>query len=196
LTVHRSARSCAAFMLSLLAAGCATSADLDRMRRDLASSIAGSTAQTQAEVRAVREKLDRAQTNTQAVLAAERKVIEALQAQAELLAREVADVRSQTAAMHRTIQGDMAELRKTAADITRVEQALVHAEEHISAFHAETQQVQSLVRSLAAALARRYRSELEMLQQSLKEIETAASAIDTAPASSSSASKTSQEPPP
>jgi chromosome segregation ATPase len=183
-------------MLLLLAAGCATSEDLDRMHRDLASSIARATAQTQAEVRAVREKLDRAQTNTQAVLAAERKVIEAMQAQAELLARELADVRSQTAAMHRTIQGDMAEFRKTSADLIKIEEALLRANDRISAFRGEAQHVETLLRSLAAAIARRYRSELEVLQKSLNDIEVAAPPIDTVPASSSSASKTSQGPPP
>ncbi|MGH7207585.1 MAG: hypothetical protein ACREI2_15410 [Nitrospiraceae bacterium] len=185
-------------MILLIVSGCVSQTDLDKVRRDLSSEIATVTSRTQADLRAVRDKVDAAQLNTKAALEAERKVIEALQSHGEDLETQVEALTSKVAAVNHGLQGQLADLRKAMQDanaqrtedltalrgtVGEVKQALLHAQERLSTLSAEAQRLQATLRSLATTIVHRYQSEAEALRQNLKEMELLAKDLDTVPLS-------------
>jgi chromosome segregation ATPase len=174
--------------------GCATRADLDNLRRDLASEIAAVTAQTQSDLKAVRDKADAVQSKTLAALEAERKVMEALQGREEELEARVEALTSKVASVNHGLQGELAELRKILSDLSAkraedvaairatvndIKQHMLNTQDALAAASAESRRLQTSLRSLTTAIVRRFQSEAEGLRRNLKEIELVAKELDT-----------------
>ncbi len=173
--------------------GCATQADLDHLRRDLASEIATASAHTQSDLKALREKADAVQSNTQAALEAERKALDALKGREEELEARVEALTSKVAAVNHGLQGELAELRKILSDLSAkraedvaairatvhdIKQHLLTTQDALAAASAESRRLQTTLRLLTTAIVRRFQSEAEGLRQNLKEIERVAKELD------------------
>lgn len=178
----------------LLAGGCATQSDLEKVRRDLAVELSNATARSQQEVQAIRSKVDDVQSRFRSGLEAERKVIEALRAHEDDLEGKMGALASQVAAVSHGVQTGIADLRKAIEDanaqraedlttlrrtVTEIKQAVLHDQERLSSMSAAAQRLQSSFRSLATTIVRRYQLEVEGLRQNLKEMEVLAKELDT-----------------
>lgn len=159
--------------------GCATRADLDTLHRDLASQIARTTAQTQSDLKAVRDEADAIQSKTLAALEAERKVMETLQGREEEVEARVEALTSKVAAVNHGLQSELAELRKILSDLSAkraediaairatvndIKQHMLKTQDALAAASVESRRLQTSLRSLTAAIVRRFQSEAEGLR--------------------------------
>lgn len=159
--------------------GCATTSDVDELRRTLRAEMSNAGFTVRAETRELRDRMNALQVKTKAALETEKKAIETAEARLAALAE---DVHAETAAVRRSLdelstrRGREIESLQTGIGDLRRELAGVHTE--LSSIAAGRQRLQSIatahssqIHAITQALMRSYKSGVENLNDQLKELE-------------------------
>jgi chromosome segregation ATPase len=162
--------------------GCATTSDLEKLRKRLTSDIAAATSQARAETRDLRGRLETLETRTSAAIDAEKRTLEVQASHTAGLEAKVEQVMMETSRMRTALDElsvkrsrDVEVIQSAAGDLRK---QLTGVEQELATFSSSAQRLQGQVRTqssgmqaLIRALLRNYQSDMDILREHLKTME-------------------------